>query len=146
MRRPSVPASLAHPVEVQVFEGDGTRRTKPRAPKPITAWRGRVNFRVDDFPVHFDYEVEEVKQGGKMVAQNIKFCGVGCMFYASSYTHGGEPRQKVEMFTGEDGNSYTAMTWDLTKPVLINIFMTRVGEAVRARVAHARKFNKTRIK
>lgn len=131
---------------VQVYEGDGTRRTKPRAPKPITEWRGRVNFRVDDFPVHFDYEVEKVMQGGQMVAQNIKFCGVGCMFFASSYTHGGTPRPKVWSFTGDDRNNYTAMTWDLSKPVLIDIFMTRAGTVVRERIAHARKFGKAWIK
>jgi hypothetical protein len=68
------------------------------------------------------------------------------MFYASSYTHGGMPRPKLGSFTDENRNNYTTMTWDITKQTLIDIFMTRAGEAVRARVAHARKFGKTRIK
>jgi hypothetical protein len=133
------------PLEVQVFEGDGTRYRKPRKPLPLKWGQGRISFRVDDFPVSFEYRVGEKSQGGRVVAQDIQYVGAGNIFYANSYTYKGEPRPKGEGFTGDDGNNYHAITWKLTRQMLIDIFMHEKGDVVRARVAHRKKFRRKRI-
>lgn len=132
-------------LEVQVFEGDGTRYVKPRKPKPVRFHHGRISFRVDDFPVSFKYRIDEKKQGGRTSNQYVGFEGAGLLFGVNSYTYQGEPRPKGEGYRGDDGNNYHAITWDLTRQTLIDIFMHEKGDVVHARVAHRKKFRRKRI-
>lgn len=132
---------------VQVYEGDGVRHTLPRPQKPITKWRGRISFHHLGFPVYFDYEIDNKEQGGRITNQGIRFwCpGVG-LNIASSYTYKGDPHPKVEGFQGNDGNNYMAITWEITKQTLIDIFMFERRIVLEAKIAHSRKFGKKRLR
>ena len=131
---------------VQVYEGDGVRYLKPRPQKIITKLKGRVSFHYDGIPIHFDYEIEPMEQGGRVTNQNIRFwCpGVG-MHMTSSYIFKGEPRPKVEGFKGNDNSNYMAITWEITKQTLIDVFLSERSAQVRRVIAHGRQFGKKRI-